>query len=103
MGPERAGVDWLAFLDRWNRDVFRSNGAAKRLPGSVRAAGWLGYPGASDEELDGLESRLGRPLPESYRSFLRVSNGWHHLSPGADTAQRLWSTREIDWFVAKHR
>lgn len=60
-------------LRRWNdrmlADVNQpiSHGALK--------AGSLLRPGATAEDLAGLERRLGVPLPASYRSFLSVSNG----------------------------
>jgi hypothetical protein len=41
-----------------------------------RATRWLGYEGAAEERLTDLESRLGRTLPPSYRSFLAASDGW---------------------------
>jgi hypothetical protein len=60
----------------------------------VVASGWLGYPGATKEQLRQLEARLGITLPPSYRNFLRASNGFRQ--PG-QFVPRLYSTKEISW------
>lgn len=57
------------------------------------ASGWLGFPGAGEEEIAALEDRLGTRLPPSYRSFLRASNGF--LQPGV-IVPRLLATDEVD-------
>ena len=52
----------------------------------VIASRWLGYPGATEEQIMNLETRLGRKLPPSYRAFLKASNGFRQ--PGIGTASR---------------
>lgn len=42
----------------------------------------LGKP-CSDRQLATLEKRLGKPLPPSYREFLKLHNGWGELSGDA--------------------
>jgi hypothetical protein len=99
--------DWLSFLTRWNAELLTS-----RLLAEVRqhfpsddleravAAGWLGYPGATEAELAATEARLGVRLPPSYRAFLATSNGWRcpeHFIP------KLWSTDEIEWLPTRHQ
>jgi hypothetical protein len=42
----------------------------------------LGKP-ASAKQLAALESRLGAPLPPSYRAFLELHNGWEKFTGGA--------------------
>jgi SMI1 / KNR4 family (SUKH-1) len=66
----------------------------------VIASGWLGYPGATEDQIAGLEARLGRSLPPSYRAFLKVSNGFRQ--PGMMT-ERILSTDEVDWFRVRHQ
>lgn len=62
-------------------------------------SGWLGNPGASEDQIILAEARLGKKLPPSYRDFLKVSNGW----PNSDwTDLQLWSTEEIEWFLKRH-
>jgi hypothetical protein len=68
---------------------------AEELPDDVRASGWLGFPPATEQELDELEARLQIPLPPSYRSFLRTSNGWRRTTHAID---RLRSTPHVRWF-----
>ncbi|KYC37629.1 hypothetical protein WA1_39900 [Scytonema hofmannii PCC 7110] len=60
---------------------------------------WLGYPGATEEQIVAAETRLGIILPPSYRMFLTVTNGWPAL-PGP---QKLYSTEEINWFCAENQ
>ncbi len=70
------------------------------MPTVVVASGWLGYSGATDEQLAALETRLGVTLPPSYRAFLSVSNGWRNTSPFID---RVLPTEEVDWFATRHQ
>jgi hypothetical protein len=65
----------------------------------VIASGWLGYEGATEDQIAGLEGRLGRSLPPSYRAFLTVSNGFR--MPGGQI-ERLLSTDEVDWFRVRN-
>lgn len=62
-------------------------------------SGWLGFPGATEEQIVTAETRLGIVLPSSYRTFLKVTNGWPAL-PGP---MRFYSTSEIDWFRAENQ
>lgn len=48
-------------------------------------------PPASETDLVGLETWLGKPLPPSYRAFLSLHNGWRQV----DGAMDLLSTEEI--------
>jgi SMI1 / KNR4 family (SUKH-1) len=66
----------------------------------VIESGWLGYPGATEDQIAGLEARLGKSLPPSYRDFLKVSNGFRQ--PGMMT-ERLLSAGEVDWFHVRHQ
>ena len=72
---------------------------ARQLPADVKASGWLGHAGASDEQIANAETRLGRALPPSYRAFLKISNGWRNAG---FFIHRLWSTDDIEWFRVRH-
>lgn len=65
---------------------------AATLDDEVVESGWLGFPGASDEELAELSRRLGAPLPPSYETFLRVTNGFGRISSFID---KVWSAAEV--------
>ena len=95
-----AEFDWTAFLGEWSRELIASQEIAAQLPPEVKAAGWLGYAGASDEQIAHAEARLGRSLPPSYRAFLKCSNGWRNTGFFID---RLWSTDDLEWFRVRHQ
>jgi SMI1 / KNR4 family (SUKH-1) len=61
--------------------------------------GWLGTPGASEEQIFKAESRLQVQLPPSYREFLKISNGWGMTS----SELILWSTEQIEWFYVRNQ
>ncbi len=63
----------------------------------VLASGWLGYLPATDMQIEATEKRLGLTLPPSYKSFLKVSNGWRAID---DFINRLWPVEEIDWLAS---
>ncbi len=94
--------DWRAFLTRLSEEVLRDLEIVdyEDLPEDVATSGWLGYPGATDEEIARAEARLGVMLPPSYRAFLKVSNGWRHVPP---FITKMWSTEEIEWFATRRQ
>ena len=53
-----AEFDWTAFLGEWSRELIASQEIAAQLPPEVKAAGWLGYAGASEEQIAHAEARL---------------------------------------------
>jgi cell wall assembly regulator SMI1 len=54
------------------------------------------HPGAKPEELDALQARLGRPLPDSLRTLLAWHNGQkEEVMGGFEQDWRLMSTEEI--------
>ena len=91
-------VDWRPFLETWSRELVEA-GAYPGVPAEVAESGWLGFPGATDEQLNRVEARLGVGLPPSYREFLTVSNGWRQTG---NSIWRIWSTEEIDWFRVRN-
>lgn len=99
--------NWRGFLGDWNDEIRQSRSLADRLRrrpdvdlAEAVATGWLGYPGATAEQIACAEARLGTALPPSYRAFLMASNGWRHA--GA-FVHKLWSSTEIGWLVTRHR
>ena len=90
--------NWRQFLETWSRELVEA-GAYPDLPPEVVESGWLGFPGATEEQLSVVEARLGVGLPRSYREFLMVSNGWRQTGT---SIWRMWSTEEIDWFRVRN-
>lgn len=85
----RSTEQWQRYLAGYSAEVLRttSDDELAHVSAEQRAAGWLGFAGASSEDLALLEQRLGTALPPSYRSFLAVSDGWLHIGPF------MWSMR----------
>ncbi|MFF4366866.1 SMI1/KNR4 family protein [Streptomyces sp. NPDC001594] len=65
--------EWEPFLRTWSaeRDAAGRTGDPARPP-----FGRLGFDPAAPEAIAALETRLGAPLPPSYRAFLEVTDGW---------------------------
>ncbi|MGE0707486.1 MAG: SMI1/KNR4 family protein [Planctomycetota bacterium] len=66
--------DWTPLLERWDQllladEEVEIDGDSARLPG------------ATEQEITRLERALRVELPSSYRSFLRISNGWQAVGP----------------------
>ncbi|MEU1347078.1 SMI1/KNR4 family protein [Streptomyces sp. NPDC005795] len=97
-GPAAPVHPWRDLLQRWSDEwldpVLHEQERHEPFPAEVRAARWLGGPGATPGELTGLEQRLGCALPPSYREFLRTSDGW--LDTTTQVA-RLLPVREAGW------
>ena len=96
---------WRELLTAWSREILVSREFASDLtwlrseyPDSytpdVLSSGWLGYPGATDDEIAAAEKRLGVTLPPDYREFLQVSNGWRWIN---SFIPRIWPVQEIEW------
>jgi hypothetical protein len=96
--------DWPTFLHDWNETLLTFARDTDDLddlsededsPTEQIFSGWLGYPGASEQQVYDLEQRLQTRLPPSYRSFLLASNGFRQ--PG-NTVPRLYSIPQVDWY-----
>jgi len=90
--------NWEKLLQSWNRDILTSGEYRSYLPAEVIASGWLGFPGASEAQIEQAERRLKTKLPPSYREFLKITNGWRMTTP---FIWRLWPTEEIEWFSVR--
>lgn len=93
--------DWKAWLSEWNDELLKQLEVKeskatieKEIEAEALASKWLGYPGAKEEEIEGLENRLGKKLPPSFRALLKITNGFRQ--PGA-SVPRLFAVKEIDW------
>lgn len=87
-------IDWPSFLKGYSDELLADEEIREFLPADAVAAGWLGFPGASVEDLTALESRLGVALPPSYREFLATSNGCRTTGRGSIA---LWPTDQVRW------
>lgn len=95
--------NWKELLSEWSRKLLESDSYTyyiAKLPSEVLTGKWLGYPGASEEQILRAEQRLGITLPPSYREFLKISNGWRKTTTFIDS---LWPVEEIDWFSRRHQ
>ncbi|MFI6619874.1 SMI1/KNR4 family protein [Streptomyces sp. NPDC050528] len=78
---DSTAFDWRSFLLKWSGEWADSLAEGRTLSErdeAARGARWLGFPAASEERIAGMEERLGRRMPPSYREFLKVSDGWRH-------------------------
>ena len=70
---------------------------------AIDSVNGLGFPGATDEQIAALESRLGVRLPRSYSEFLKATNGL--LQPYSYVAAcggDFWPAASVDWFEARN-
>ena len=81
------------FLDKTPEDIeeFVQNGLIDKEAIDKR---WLGYPPATNAEIEKKEKELGHNLPDSYKKFFLVSNGFRYISPLLDNLRQL---EKIDW------
>lgn len=91
--------DWQPLMTQWNVALLSSSLRAY-LPSKQVKTKWLGQPGAAETDIAALESRIGRGLPPSYRSFLQFSNGWGALN---SFIEHMWSTNDVDWFSTRNQ
>lgn len=93
---------WRSFLQQWSQAILEAMTEEQlaQLPPEVLESVWLGYPGATENQLAHVEARLRVKFPPSYREFLKVSNGWRQTTP---FIQKLWSTEGIAPFASRHR
>jgi hypothetical protein len=90
----RTVEQWREYLAEYSAEVLRAHDGEDDelvdVGDAQRLLGWLGFDGATAEQLDALERRLGTALPPSYRAFLTVSDGWLHIS------NFMWKMRTTD-------
>jgi hypothetical protein len=91
---------WKSLLTQWSSEVLDLKEYREGLPSSVVEARWLGYTGATEEQISEVESRLHITLPLSYRTFLEVTNGWRLVG---SSRYNLWSIDQIDWLFVRNQ
>lgn len=57
---------------------------------------WIGYPPASESEIQQAENRLGTKLPSDYRQMLKLANGFP--KPCNAVVPRFFKVSEIDFY-----
>jgi len=85
---------------RWKELLQKLSDAAIKIDDNsfydqdVRQSGWLGYQGATKEEIRQAEEKLGITLPADYKDFLATTNGLKRISL---TSGALLPISEIDY------
>ena len=96
--------DWKNLLEKWNQAIFDNleeedlEYYERDYPDVFNSKSCL-QPGAIEEEIAQLETKLAVKLPLSYRNFLLASNGFTIL----DEYSQLYGTNEIKWFIEENR
>ena len=85
-------------LKKWNKDLLSDEYIQDSVPQAVIAAGWLGLPPATEQEIADAELRLSARLPDSYREFLRLANGWVYNGSAMNFPGPLRTCDKICWF-----
>jgi hypothetical protein len=98
--PDESKFDWEPLLHEWSAALLTSNNLVEEPPQEAIEEVWLGYKGATEQQMTELETRLGTRLPPSYRSFLKVSNGWRDIT---SFIYKLWSSEEVKWFAVRNQ
>ncbi|MEU7728066.1 SMI1/KNR4 family protein [Streptomyces sp. NPDC040724] len=94
--------EWRPFLERWSGEWADAyDPEHDGLPGAEdrRAARWLGREPADEAGIAAAEARLGVTLPPSLRSFLAVTDGWHHAGT---FVWRLAGCEDLGWCGDPH-
>jgi len=91
--------DWQKLMTAWNQAILQSR-FRERLPIDLLQKGWLGRPGASQEQIEQLQQRLGGVrLPPSYQTFLAFTNGWDGRL--TQFIKGLWPSDSVSWYSEK--
>ncbi|MGK7944584.1 MAG: SMI1/KNR4 family protein [Microcystaceae cyanobacterium] len=99
-------TNWSDFLREWEQEALEILSAFQLInPSNLTLVEeeflkkrQLFSNGATTEQIQSLEKRLGRKLPPSYVEFLHTSNGGIILAMSADDGA-LWSTEQVKWFI----
>jgi SMI1/KNR4 family protein SUKH-1 len=94
------GLDWRNFLEQFSQRLLSDEKIQAQQSQKILDSRWLGFAGATNDEIKKVEDRLGIELPPSYRQFLQTSNGWRN---SGKFINRIWSTNEIAWFKERNQ
>jgi len=100
IGGNQMEFNWRVFLERFSQSLLDDKIIRAQQSQETLNSRWLGFPGASLEDIKIAEKRLGVELPLSYRQFLQTSNGWRN---SGGFIYRIWSTNEITWFRERNQ
>jgi len=84
-------LSWSELLKQISLKVLEKEN--EEYPEQVLANKWLGFSGASKEDILKTEERLNIKLPKEYRDFILASNGFYSFS----LKPTLLSVDKIDW------
>lgn len=85
-------MDWKNLLEDISHKLISGSDLLDKFKDSK--SNWLGYDPASNQDILTAEKRLGAKLPDSYKDFLRISNGFKQIS---SFNWDLMSVDKIDW------
>ncbi len=90
--------DWKNHIREWSRKRIEllTESEKLELPPKVLEEWYLGYPGATEEEITSAEACLGVNFPPSYREFLTVSNG---LRSTSKYGIEFYCAEKVDWYA----
>lgn len=89
-------INWEDSIKKWSEKRLEISGDEKyNLPPDILESGYLGYLGATEQEIADVEAYLEITLPPSYREFLKVSNGLRIM---LDSDWTFDSVQQIEWF-----
>jgi hypothetical protein len=91
-------LDWKQLMAQWSTELMTTD-LGHEVDVKAGARNWLGGSPAAPESIVELETRLGIPLPPSYRAFLEISDGWGRLD---SFIGRLRPAAEVDWFLREN-
>ncbi|MBC8124014.1 MAG: SMI1/KNR4 family protein [Gemmatimonadaceae bacterium] len=93
--------DWLPFLQKFSALLLEDDmcnlqeHGVCQMPEDAHHRGYMGFPGATEQQISATEARLGIRLPPSYYTFLQASNGWEEMGPSFPG--RLWPVEQVEW------
>lgn len=90
-------AEWRWFLHNFSRVLLQLDADQDEFSEQDYQLGYVKCIGADEEEIVAAENRLGIQLPISYRSFLKVSDGWPYKRGGGSPG-KLLPIMAIQWF-----
>src|SRR5439155_682028 len=84
-----SSLDWASFLKQWSGDVLAST-VGEDAPASARAAGWLGFAPATEDQIAAVEALFFAnwlPGAHRYRSFEEMMQAEYHRFSGGEWRQ----------------
>jgi hypothetical protein len=95
--------NWENRIREWSQkriEIFLEDHDEEDLSPEVLKSGYLGYPGATEDEIVATKARLNITFPPSYREFLKASNG---LRPISEYGLEFCGTENIVWYAPDHQ